>query len=152
MKNPLSKAALAACLTPGCAAHDPEAASSPSTILMRRYALPNGGASWTHLVTEQWVTDLVGEVALQDCLTLLEAEEWQVCTMRPGPCSRVSVRVETPYRFSIDSAMCRDAQPIPDGWTWLVSGKGQDLLFVSIRRSASEELEATPGRYPLPRD
>lgn len=95
---------------------------------------------WQASVTADEIVALVGEVALDDCSRLLDANTWETCSASVGDCVRVIIRSGGRHRIEILPRQCSGSTA--DGH-WLMSrgGRDGDLAAMPMRSSSEEPLD-----------
>lgn len=97
----------------------------------------DGTVMWQQVVPIEFVVDLVGHSALQDCLSKLD-EGWSGCTVQPTSCVTIAVEDAMKAHIMVFVEACRDSEPPRlnahiDGWNWLIWRDTDDrVMFMPI--------------------
>ncbi len=119
----------AAAFSIGCAAHQAPAAPNGPPIenfravrIMEVYPSGKSQPTWTIEVPRQFVEDILGTPAIQQCMDALQDPQYDGCSFVASPCMSLYVREDGGYRAHVRSWSCRIEAPSPQVFVIYNSG------------------------------
>ena len=110
----------AAAFSIGCAAHQAPAAQSAPPIetfravrIMEVYPSGKSQPTWTIEVPRQFVEDILGAPAIQQCMDALQDPQYDGCSFAASQCMSLYVREDGSFRANVRSWSCRIEAPSP---------------------------------------